>query len=53
MKTFTYLGSKLAEGGVVDAEVTTEGGAFGITLEESMWSVVRPENVREDQGEGQ
>ena len=50
MKTFTYLGSILAEDGQLDTEVTQSAERVE-ELEESIWSVVRQENEREDQGE--
>ena len=52
MKTFTYLGSTLAEDGELDAEVTHRGAERVEEREESVWSVVRQENECEDQGEG-
>ena len=53
VKTFTYLGSTLAEDGELDAEVTHRVQSGWVEeLEESVWSVVRQENEREDQVEG-
>ena len=52
VKTFTYLGSTLAEDGELDVEVTYRVQNGVEELEESVWSVVRQENEREDQGEG-
>ena len=51
MKTFTYLGSTLAEDGELDAEVTHKVQSRWKNGK-SVWSVVRQENKREDQGEG-
>ena len=51
VKTFTYLGSILAEDGQLDTEVTQSVERVE-ELEESVWSVVRQENEPEDQGEG-
>ena len=51
MKTFTYLGSTWAEDEELDAEVTHSAERVE-ELEESVWSIVRQENEREDQGEG-
>ena len=50
MKTITYLGPSLAEDGELDAEVTHRGQNRVEELKESVWSVVRQENDREDQG---
>ena len=51
VKTFTYLGSILAEDGQLDTEVIQSAERVE-ELEESVWSVVRQKNEREDQGEG-
>ena len=52
MKTFTYLGSTLAEDGELDAELCHPPSAERVEeLEEGVWSVVRQENEREYQGE--
>ena len=50
VKTFTYLGSILAEDGQLYTEVTQSAERVE-ELEESIWSVVRQENEREEQGE--
>ena len=54
VKTFTYLGSTLAEDGELDAEVThiVQSGWKDWKRVSGLWSVVRQENEREDQGEG-
>ena len=53
MKTFTYLGSTLAEDGELDAEVTHRvQRGWKNWKRVSVWSVVRLENECEDQGEG-
>ena len=49
VRTFTYLGSTLAEDRELDAEVTHRVPKEVEELEESVWSVVRQENEREDQ----
>ena len=52
VKTFTYLGSTLAEDGQLYAEVTQSVERV-VEPEESVWSVLRQqENEREDQWEG-
>ena len=51
VKTFTYLGSTLAEDGELDAEVTHRVQS-GWKNWKSIWGVVRQENERGDQGEG-
>ncbi len=52
VKTFTYLGSILAEDGQLDTEVT-QSAEWVEELEESVWSVVRQETERGDQWEGE
>ena len=51
VNTFIYLGSTLVEDGELDAEVThiVQSG-WENSVEETVWSVVRQENEREDQG---
>ena len=51
VKTFTYLGSTLAEDGELDAEVTHRVQS-GWKNWKSVWSVVRQKNERAYQGEG-
>ena len=50
MQPSSYLGSTLAEDEELDAEVTHRVQSGVEELEESVWSVVRHENEREDQG---
>ena len=43
----------MAEDGELDAEVNHKGQSDSMEeLEESVWSIVRQENERKDQGEG-
>ena len=52
MKTFTHPGSTLAEVGRTGCGSHPLSAERVEELEESVWSVVRQENEREDQGEG-
>ena len=53
VKTFKYLGSTLAEDRELDADRShPQSSELMEELEESVWSVVRQENEREDQGKG-